>query len=113
MAEKDRNIRIRNKEIRVKVTEEELQYAKDKANYCNMTMSEYIRTIIFKGCVIKLDTLNVKELTIELTRIGTNINQIAKYVNETKGEFIQNDMNNLIKEFTELQQIIYDKVYGL
>lgn len=113
MSEKDRNIRIREKEIRVKVTEEELQYAKDKANYCNMTMSEYIRNIIVKGCVIKLDTVGIKELTLELNRIGTNINQIAKVVNETQGQNIKNDMDSLVREFSEMQQVIFDRVYGL
>lgn len=113
MAEKDRNIRIREKEIRIKVTEDELQYAKDKANYCNMTMSEYVRKIIKDGVIIKLETCDIKGLTNELNKIGTNINQIAKHVNETKGQSINEDMEILIKQFSEMQQIIYDKIYGL
>lgn len=45
MAEKDR---IRSKCLRVKLTEQELQYAKTKADYCMLSMSEYIRKIILK-----------------------------------------------------------------
>ena len=113
MAEKDRNIRIRDKEIRVKVTDEELQYAKDKAECCGLTMSEYIRKVIKDGVVIKLETCDIKALTIELNKIGTNINQIAKQANETRGQSINEDMETLISQFSEMQQIIFDKVYGL
>lgn len=110
MAEKDR---VRTKEIRIKVTEEELQYAKDKAECCGLTMSEYIRKVIKDGVIIKLETCDIKGLSNELNKIGININQIAKRVNETKGQSINEDMEILISQFSEMQQIIYEKIYGL
>lgn len=113
MAEKDRKFRAREKEIRVKLTEAELQYTKDKANSCGLTMSEYIRQIIFKGLVIKLETFDIKGLSVELNRIGTNINQIARHVNEKGGDYDKQDMDNLISEFKEMQAVVYAKALGM
>lgn len=113
MAEKDRNNRSRNFEIRVKVTENELQFAKDKANYCNMSMSNLIRKFIMDGAVIKYEPFDIKELSNELNKIGVNINQIAKCVNEKGGEYDRQDIDNLIKDYQKLQEIIYAKIWGI
>ena len=113
MAEKDRRFRAREKEVRVKLTEAELQYTKDKAKSCNLTMSEYIRRIIFAGVVIKLDTFDIKEMSVELNRIGTNINQIAKHVNEKGGDYERKDMSDLIKEFDKMKSALYAKALGM
>lgn len=113
MTEKDRKFRAREKEIRIKVTEAELQYAKDKASSCGLCMSEFIRKMITDGFVIKLETFDIQELSYELNKIGTNINQIAKHVNEKGGEYDRQDMNSLIEEFKEMQAVIYAKVLGM
>lgn len=110
MGEKDR---IRNKCVRVKMTENELQYAKDKANYCNLTMSDYIRKQITDGVIIKYERFDIKVLANELNKIGVNINQIAKHVNQKGGEYDRQDMDNLIKEFQEMQGVIYTRVWGI
>lgn len=110
MAEKDR---IRDKKIRVFLTEAELQYARDKAKSCNLTMSEYIRQIIFNGLIVKLETFDIKGMSIELNRIGTNINQIAKHVNEKGGDYDKQDMQNLIQEFNEMVSYCYEKALGM
>lgn len=113
MAEKDRQFRAREEEIRIKVTKEEKQYAKEKALSCGLTMSEYFRRIMKDGLIVKLETFNIKELSNELNKIGTNINQIAKHVNEKGGEYDRQDIDNLISEFQEMQSLIYEKVLGL
>lgn len=113
MAEKDRKFRTREKEIRIKVTDDELQYAKDKAAYCGLSMSDFIRKQIKEGVVIKYERFDIKTLANELNKIGVNINQIAKHVNEKGGEYDRQDMENLINEFQEMQALIYSKVWGL
>lgn len=110
MAEKDR---FRTKCLRVKVTEEELQIAKDKAEYCGLTMSDYLRKLIADGVIIKYESFDIKALGNEINKIGVNINQIAKHVNEKGGEYDRQDMDNLIREFQEMQAIIYSKVWGI
>lgn len=110
MAEKDR---LRTKCVRIKLTDDEWQYVKDKSKYCGLTMSEYTRKVIRDGVIIKLETFDIKGLSNELNKIGTNINQIAKHVNETGAKYLIEDMECLIKEFSEMEQIIFNAVYGL
>lgn len=110
MAEKDR---IRNKCIRVKVTESELQYAKDKAEYCSLSMSDFIRKQIADGVVIRYERFDIKELANELNKIGVNINQIAKHINEKGGEYDRQDIDALIRDYQNMQREIYAKIWGL
>ena len=110
MADKDRK---RTYEIRVKVTESELQYAKDKAEYLNMTMSNMIRKFIRDGVIIKYEPFDIKELSNEINKIGVNINQIAKSVNEKGLDYDKEDMDNLKNEFQNLSDLIFNKVYGV
>lgn len=110
MAENDRKFRPRDKEIRIKVTGEELQYAKDKAAYCNLDMSKFIRRLIKDGVVIKYETMDIKGLLFELSKIGTNINQIAKKVNESGNDYDKQDINNIKEEYEKLSTILISKV---
>ncbi len=110
MAEKDR---IRKRKVQVFLTEAEHQYLKDKAGSCGLTMSEYFRKVMKDGLVVKLETYDIKELSKELNKIGTNLNQIAKHVNEKGGDYDKQDMKNLIEIFRDIQQIVYAKALGM
>lgn len=110
MAEKDRK---RNREIRIKVTDNELQFAKEKAEYLNMTMSDMIRNFVKEGVILKYEPFDIKELSNEINKIGVNINQIAKCVNEKGGNYDKEDMDNIKKEFQNLSDLIFNKVLGL
>ena len=49
----------------------------------------------------------------QICRVGTNINQIAKAINEKGGAYDKEDMNNIKREFQNLSEIIFNKVYGI
>lgn len=110
MAEKHRR---RKTEIRIKVTENEWQFARDKADYLCMTMSDMIRKFIRDGVIIKYEPFDIRELSNQICRVGTNINQIAKAINEKGGAYDKEDMNNIKREFQNLSEIIFNKVYGI
>lgn len=110
MAEKDR---IRKKKIHINLTESELEYAKDKAKYLNMTMSEMVRKFISDGVIIKYEPFDIKELSNEINKIGVNINQIAKAVNEKGGAYDKEDMENIKNEFQQLSELIFNKIYEI
>ena len=110
MAEKDR---IRKIQLNIRVTETEYGIAKDKASYCGLTMSDYIRKQITDGVVIKYERLDIKTLANEINKIGVNINQIAKHINEKGGEYDRQDMDSLIREFQDMQAVIYKNVWGI
>lgn len=110
MAEKDRK---RKNKIQVTLTDNELKFAKDKSKYCCMTMSDMIRHFIMHGAIIKYEPVDIKELSNEINKVGVNINQIAKCVNEKGGDYDREDIENLIAEFQKLQAEIYAKIWGL
>ena len=109
MAEKHR---IRKTEIRIKVTGNEWKIARDKADYLCMTMSDMIRKFIRDGVIIKYEPFNIKELSNEINKVGVNINQIARTINEKGGNYDKEDMDDIRREFQNLSEIIFNKVYG-
>jgi len=71
---------IRNRMIRIRVTDEE--YEAIKKNAPNGNMSEWLRTFAFLCKPKKRKAKEVNpELLYELNKIGVNLNQIAKAIN--------------------------------
>lgn len=110
MGEKDR---IRKKQIRVHLSERELEIAKDKSEYCGLNMSDYIRKIIVDSVIIKYDIEGMKEICNEMNRIGVNINQIAKHINERGGEYEKNDIADLQFQFDNLFETVLNKLLAI
>ena len=76
--------RTRNIVLRVPVTAEERAMIERKMQQMGTgCFSVYARKMLIDGYVIRLDYSDVKAMTAELQKIGTNINQIAKRVNAT------------------------------
>jgi len=74
--------RTRNIVLRVPVTAEERAMIERKMQQMGTgCFSVYARKMLIDGYVIRLDYSDVKAMTAELQKIGTNINQIAKRVN--------------------------------
>lgn len=102
MAKKER---LRNKIVQFWVTENEYDVIKDKANYCNLTMSEYLRKVGVDGTIINRDLSGINEIN----KIGVNINQIAKRANE-KGSVIESDVEELRVQYEKLFEIVYGQI---
>jgi hypothetical protein len=73
--------------------------------------SVYARKMLIDGYVIRLDYSDVKVLTAELQKIGTNINQIARRVNTTGTLYAQDmeDIKGAMAEIWQLQRSILSK----
>ena len=73
--------------------------------------SIYARKMLIDGYVIRLDYSDVKAMTAELQKIGTNINQIAKRVNATRTLYAQDieDIKGAMAEIWQLQRSILSK----
>ena len=96
--------------IKARVSENEKRYIKSKADYCNLTVSEYLRKMAISGIVIKRDTSQLIKILNELNRIGNNVNQIAKVIHQ-QGDYISEDNYVDIKDqFDEMKNIIIGKV---
>ena len=119
--------RLRNKQIIVRVTDEEFKILNDKAEYVCMNASEFIRKIIISDNVVKLPVDEIRETSkaindyrYEINKIGNNINQLVKIIHENNDlyfdEQIQEAVNlidNVGKTFDELTKVMYEKLYNL
>ena len=100
--------RKRDKQINIRLTEDEYLNACEKINESDLSLSEYIRKSIL-GKEIKIIS-GVKELILELNRIGNNLNQLARKVNEGKvvelGDNLSQINCNLNTVFEKIAKIL-------
>ena len=83
--------------------EDEWELIQKKAAAAKLDTTNYIKRMAFKGYIIEYDLNTLNDFIYELNKIGVNINQIAKRVNETGSihtgemEAIQEDMAQIWK----------------
>lgn len=88
---------------------EKLQQRSSKAF---LTVSEFIRKSSLEGEIIVYDMKTINQLIFEINKIGVNINQIARKVNQFD-TIHKVDIQNLYQEFDELchmlNQFLFDR----
>lgn len=70
----------------------------------DMTLQEFCRKAVLNKKIISLDEL--KKIKYHISKIGNNINQIAKVANQTKDLKQKQDIDRLIKSFNMLTENI-------
>lgn len=68
-------------EICLRLNENETRALKEKAKQCGLSKSAYLRRLILNQPVKARPPEAVHDLYVEINRIGTNINQIARACN--------------------------------
>ena len=97
--------RKRNVQIIIRVTEEERSLIEEKMRQIpTLNLSAYARKILIDGYIITLDLQEVKGHTAQLQKIGVNVNQIAKRINET-GRIYADDMNEIKRAMEEVWRL--------
>lgn len=108
--------RKRNVQIIIRVTEEERALIEEKMQQIpTLNLSAYARKMLIDGYIITLDLQEVKGHTAQLQKIGVNINQIAKRINET-GRIYADDMDEvkqLMEEVWRLERRLLLQFKGL
>ena len=98
--------------VEVRMTPKEKEYLKNKAEEAHMTVSKYIVYLSETKSVILKD--DIAKLTVEITRIGSDINDIAyignyqKYINRTQLEIVSKYLQQII----ELQKKILAAMFS-
>lgn len=93
----------RGKRKEVCFNEKEWELVEKKAAEVKLNTTHYIRRMALNGYIIEYDLNTLNDFIYELNKIGVNINQIAKKVNETDSihtteiETIQEDMKRIWK----------------
>ena len=92
--------------IDLRMTPEEKENLKGKAAEAHMTVSKYILHLSQTKRILLKD--DIAELTVEISRIGNNINQIAHIGNTQKYVYKAqlNDVMRYLQEIEELQKKI-------
>ena len=104
--------RKRNVQIIIRVTEEERSLIEEKMRQIpTLNLSAYARKILIDGYIITLDLQEVKGHTAQLQKIGVNINQIAKRINET-GRIYADDMNEIKRAMEEVWRLERRLLFG-
>lgn len=97
--------RKRNVQIIIRVTEEERALIEEKMQQIpTLNLSAYARKMLIDGYIITLDLQEVKGYTAQLQKIGVNVNQIAKRINET-GRIYADDMDEMKRVMEEVWRL--------
>ena len=88
----------KNKQLNIRVSEQDYNYIKEKSKQANLTITGYVTKSALNKKILVAD--GYKEFTGELRKIGININQIAKNNNlEINTNLVlskfQKDINNI------------------
>ncbi len=97
--------RKRNIQIIIRVTEEERTLIEEKMKQIpTLNFSAYARKMLIDGYIVTLDLQEVKGHTAQLQKIGVNVNQIAKRINET-GRIYADDMDEIKRVMEEVWRL--------
>lgn len=105
--------RERNCLLKFYVNEEEKAFIYSKMEAAKITnLSAYLRKIAIDGKIEIKDISELKKMNYNLHKIGVNINQIAKRINETNAVYRSDiqDVKKKINEIWELQKEIISKI---
>ena len=94
--------RKRNVQLIIRVTEEERIFIEEKMKLMpTMNLSAYARKMLIDGYILFLDTPEIKAHSAQLQKIGGNINQIVKRMNQT-GSLYKNDVEDVKELMAEV-----------
>ena len=94
----------RNKYLKIRVSEEEMDAIKRKFQNSGMdTLSGFVRAMIFEGYIIQMDENEIHAIYQIVGNIANSINQIAVRVNRT-GNIYANDIEDIESRLNMLWQ---------
>ena len=101
--------RTRKIVLRVPVMPEEQELIRQKmALLHTRNFSAYARKMLIDGYVVHIDTTDIRAQTAELQKIGVNINQIARRLNNMGPLYTQDvaDIKGALAQIWQLQRYI-------
>ena len=102
----------REHRVTIRLTDTEFSIIENVAAQAEMNISEYMRTQTIEGKVnarfeIVADVDQIKKLIGEFGKIGSNLNQIARYFNQ--GGILSSEMRNEIrKSLRDIYEMKYE-----
>ena len=97
--------RERKKGFLLYLNEDEMEILEEKCRLANLkSKSEYIRRLITDGYILDVNFSELTRYNFLLSKISTNINQIAHRCNETKSVY-RSDIDSVKEEIDKLWQL--------
>lgn len=93
--------RKRPKQIVIRASEKEFERIKSKVAKSKLTQNEYLLKSALDKEIIVID--GIKDLTMELKRIGNNLNQLTRAVHEGKAN-CSKELSEINEEMKEIWQ---------
>lgn len=103
MSEKNTPNRKDSKQVSFRISDEDFDKLSQAAKSLNMTVPAFVKSKA-KGTRMtypKIDRSGAKEIATELRRIGSNVNQIAKHLNQG-GNPSKSDLEGIQRELQKL-----------
>ena len=100
--------RKRTVQIKFRVTEEERALIEQKMKLVpTRNMESYLRKMAIDGYIIQIDHSDIKAMTAEIQKIGSNVNQIARRVNATGSVYKEDieEIKGVLAEIWRLQRL--------
>ena len=105
--------RRRNVQMIVRVTPEEKEFIMEKMKQTGLnSFNIYALIMLIAGEVKNVDLTHYHELAKEVSRIGTNINQIAKFINANGGVYGP-EIEDLQKRMEEIWRLLKSNLSAL
>ena len=94
--------RNRALQLNLRVSENELNMIEEKMAQAGISNREaYLRKMAIDGYVLRLEVPELKELLSLMRYAGNNINQIARWANES-GRIYENDLHDVLARQNEM-----------
>lgn len=101
--------------ITLRLTDIELAYLDQSAKSLHVTRSEYLRNLILEKPMIYkyeivADNEQLKKLNVEIGKIGSNLNQIAKHLNQggVRSMILQDRVHECIDKLFDLRRQVME-----
>src|SRR5574341_169476 len=94
----------------IRLTPTENNYIKNKMdNAGRKNLNAFALEMLIQGQVTIVDFKSLSDLKIAIDRVGKNINQIAKKVNES-GDVSKSDIDETKKLLKEIETVVYQSI---
>lgn len=109
--------RKRNLQLHFMVDEQERNIIDEKMKIIGtQNLGSYLRRMAIYGYMVELDMQPLNQLTVELSRIGNNLNQLTKRANETGNiyiddiEVLNDDIKKIKEDIRKFTNTLFDDV---
>lgn len=99
--------KTRPKQVVIRLTEEEFMYLQEQVERAGMNQQEYCRKSILGKEIRNMD--GIKEVIPQLGRIGNNLNQIARILNQ-HSKINTEELSQTLKGCEEIWQLLRQSI---